>query len=239
MADDLRRVSLIEVLESAWGKLAANLRVMLPARVESYDVSRQVVRAQPMVGSIFVDSDGVEHEHLYPAVVEAPVEWPGAGGARLTFPVNPGDFGMLVFADNSLDEWKVNRGAQPVVAKDLRVHALTDGVFRPGLRPTPWPGVRSDAVTLGFANESGTGTQLHITPTGIALGSPTPEYAVALAEKVTAELVKLRQALTTWNPTGTLADAAALKTLLVNAGIATPGSTWGTALGSATVKVEG
>lgn len=178
--DSVRSTSLIEVLEVAVAAGAASHHTQLPARVEEYNPERQVVRVQPMVGSMRTDSDGVEHEELYPAIVEVPVAWPGAGGARLTFPLAAGDFGMLVFSDRSLDEWKVNRGVQPMVPKDPRNHALQDAVFLPGLRPpsNPWKGQRADAVTLGYANEQGQGMQVHITSGGIALGEPTPPDAV-------------------------------------------------------------
>lgn len=242
--DDIRNTSLIQFLKVTVAVGADAHHSLLPARVEEYNPERQVVRVQPMVGRIRKDSDGVEHDELYPPIPEVPVAWPGAGGARLTFPLAAGDFGTLLFSDRSLDEWKVNRGVQPVVPKDPRNHALQDAVFLPGLRPpsNAWKGARTDAVTLGYANEQGQGMQVHITPAGIALGEPTPAYAVALAEQVKTELEGLRS---------TLNGLVGLFNTHVHSGVTTgPGSSGPTTpsasapaaigdVGSATVKVKG
>lgn len=242
--DSVRSASLIEVLDVAMASGAASHHTQLPARVEEYNPERQVVRVQPMVGHIRTDSDGIEHEVLYPPIVEVPVAWPGAGGARLTFPLAAGDQGMLVFSDRSLDEWKVNRGTQPVVPKDPRNHALQDAVFLPGLRSpsNPWKGQRADAVTLGYASEAGTGMQMHITEAGIALGEPTPAYAVALAEQVKAELQALR---TTINALVSLYNTHVHSGVTTGPGVSGPTAPSAAApaavgdVGSTTVKVKG
>jgi hypothetical protein len=54
-------------------------------------------------------------------------------GADLVVPVEVGDTGLLVFADDSLDIWLSKGGL--VDPLDDRHHALSDAVFIPGLRP--------------------------------------------------------------------------------------------------------
>lgn len=249
--DNLRIPSLQEVLRLAQAAWARGLYVALPARVEEYEPGRQVVRAQPMVGTLRVDSDGEELEELFPSIVDVPVCWLGAGGARLTFPVAAGDFGLLLFSDRSLDEWKVNRGVQPGVPNDMRTHSIHDAFFLPGLRPpsNPWGGVRTDALTMGYANEQGQGMQVHITPAMVALGEPTPVYAVALAEQVKTQLQALRDTVNalvaaynahTHGVTGT-ANPGGLTVVGTAAAVlasATPPASVAD-MGSTTVKVKG
>lgn len=52
-----------------------------------------------------------------------------AGGFIMTLPVSPGDEGILLFSDRSLDMWKsTGRKAPP---RDTRFHDVSDGVFIP------------------------------------------------------------------------------------------------------------
>lgn len=206
--------SLTEVVQAAVNAGLGRLELQLPVRVESYDSARQVVRVSPLLRELVdEEGDGQEVPHDLPVVDEVPVEWPGAGGARLTFPIAVGDTGLLVMCGRSLDEWKAapNRVVTPA---DTRRHAFMDAVFRPGLKSpaAPWKGVRTDAVTLGYES----GMQIHIGPDGIALGEQSPAYAVALAEKVVEALDSIKSAFnghthsTTQGPSGTPAGAGAV-----------------------------
>lgn len=223
-------VSLADVVEAAVAAGLARVELQVPARVEEYDAAKQVVRVAPLLRELVEDGDGSEEAQALPVVDFVPVEWPGAGGARLTFPIQVGDTGVLAFSGRSLDEWKAapNRVVTPA---DNRRHAFMDAVFRPGLKSpaAPWTGARTDAVTLGY---DGSGMQVHITSGGIALGEPSPAYAVALAEKVAAELSALKAAITSAVPVpmdgGTSLKATILAAL----------SSWPASVGSATVKAK-
>lgn len=245
MGDTVETPPLIEVLRVALEAAAKELRVFLPGTVEEYDAKRGTVNVRIDVGE-YVRVAGKERPEHDPVLVDVPVEWPGAGGAVLVFPLRRGDSGRVLFGDRSLDEWKEN-ATGAVLARDRRHHHIADAAFAPGLRrpASPWKGakgdaVRTDAVTLGYEGTSGAeGMQIHITPAMIALGKQDPAYAVALAEKVEADLKELRDVFAAWQVAGTLADAGALKTALTTAGIIGPTSTWGTGLGSSKVKVDG
>lgn len=241
MPDSNGTPTLIEVVDAAMEKASKRMRVHLPGTVEEVhmdaDGNAVSVDVRVDVGEYRL-SGGREVPDLDALLPNVPIEWMGAGGACLTFPIQRGDMGLLLFMDKGLDEWKSNASGQ-VVARAKRRHDLTDAVFAPGLHrlAAPWKGARTDAVTLGY--EAGAGgaepMRIHVTPDGIALGKKDPAYAVALAEKLETELAKLRTALTNWVPVAS-DGGAALKTALTAQGVTTP--SWGTGLGSTHVKVD-
>lgn len=224
-------ISLADVVEAGVASGLARVELQIPARVEAYDADGQTVRVAPLLRELVDDGEGNESPASLPVVDFVPVEWPGAGGARLTFPLAVGDTGLLCFAGRSLDEWKAapNRIVTPA---DNRRHSMTDAVFRPGLRSpaAPWKGARTDAVTLGYDGTSG--MQVHITPGGIALGEPSPAYAVALAEKVLTELTALKSALAS-AVVVPMDGGASLKATILAAL-----ASWPASMGSASVKVK-
>lgn len=84
-----------------------------------------------------------------PLLVNVPAVFPSAGGWNLTFPIQPGDECLLVFADTQLDIWWQNGGTgnNPI---SQRRHDLSDAVAVFGLRSTP----------RGLANYSTSSAQL-------------------------------------------------------------------------------
>ncbi|WP_223643957.1 Gp138 family membrane-puncturing spike protein [Corallococcus sp. EGB] len=224
-----------QIIRAAVDAGAARLRVHLPARVESYNEARGTVSVVPLLREVADDGDGGQVVEDLPVLNEVPVEWPGAGGFRLTFPVQRGDTGVLSFHDRALDEWKSSTEARLVTPQDVRRHHLADATFRPGVRSpaAPWTGARLDAVTLGFDDGRGGGMQLHLTKQGIALGESAPAYAVALAEKVLSALQDIASKFnghthgTSQGPTTTPADAPTPTQI-----------TAPTSVGSSTVKVK-
>lgn len=227
-----------QLLKAALAWAARRMRVHLPATVEEYDAAKGAVSVRVDVGEYVRTTNGEVGEHE-PVVPTVPVEWPGAGGARLTFPLRRGDTGLLLVCDRSLDEWKANASGQ-VLPRDRRTHQLTDAVFVPGLRrpAAPWKAadggaVRTDAVTLGYEGGPGAeGMQLHITEGGMALGEKDPAYAVALAEKVALALTDLKAAIEGAVPIAQDGGVA------LQAGILLALKNWPPALGSTTVKVK-
>ena len=55
-------------------------------------------------------------------------------GWSVRYPIQPGDLGLAIFADRSLDSWMADDGSptDPVLA---RLHNITDAIFVPGLVP--------------------------------------------------------------------------------------------------------
>lgn len=191
MAADAFQDSLTSLLDAAHGRTMREIRVAAPAAVTRYDATRQVVDVQPQLADYFwTDTDDVEQ--VFGGVVpNVPVVFPGAGGFRLTFPVQVGDTVLLVFADRSLDAWQDQGGKR--APNDLRRHHISDAVAIPGLHPNPkaWTGASTSNMTLGKDG----GPQVTISPSDIELGGT--DETVACAGKVATELNRLWTALET------------------------------------------
>ena len=70
-------------------------------------------------------------------LLRVPVAFPSSGKFKMTFPIEAGDTGLVVFCESSIDRW-LTRGAgsnkeyhNPL---DTRMHDYSDGVFIPGLK---------------------------------------------------------------------------------------------------------
>lgn len=222
-----RDISTADVIMAAIDSAAVQLRVAVPARVERYDASRQVVDATPLLKEAHVDEDGARRVTAYKPVLNVPVVFPGSGGFRLTFPIQRGDTVLLVFCDQSLDIW-LNRGGE-VDPEDPRRHHLSDAIAIPGLHPntTPWTGASTANATIGKDG----GPLVSFTPTAIELAGSND--AVALASKVDkafATLTTLLTGVSASGPTGAAISAAfvAAQTALQ----------WPVLTGSSTVKTR-
>jgi len=105
---------------------AYNLRVSSPAIVKSFD-GRQTVSVQMVAHGL--DDSG--QEEPLPLLVDVPVQFPRGGGFALTFPIKPGDEGLVVFSDRCIDGWFSS--GETGVPPDHRQHDLSDAMFIPGI----------------------------------------------------------------------------------------------------------
>jgi hypothetical protein len=108
------------------------LHVALPARVESYDASRQAVSVQPLIRHAYRDESAERQVESLPMINDVPVVFPGAAGYRVTFPIAAGDTVLLVIASASIDKW-LKHGGEGDPLLDHR-HRLRDAIAIPGLR---------------------------------------------------------------------------------------------------------
>jgi hypothetical protein len=132
MTQTQRTPQLVEVMRRAALAAILDTRTATVARVEKYDAGKQTVDVQPLLQE-HVEVDGELQAISLAVIPSVPVLFPGAGGFRVTFPIQPGDTVLLVFSDRSLDRW-LERGGGPVDPVDLRHHHLQDAVAIPGLR---------------------------------------------------------------------------------------------------------
>lgn len=123
-------------------KISTDLRVMLPAVVESYDAKTQSASVTPTVARRYIDGE----EQALPTQHRVPVQFPQTAEAGMTLPLKKGDHVMLVCADRSLDEWKQRGG--PVAPEDRRQHSLNDAVALPGLVPFNEAGADAQHVVI-------------------------------------------------------------------------------------------
>lgn len=181
--------SLADVLISAIRTSQAQVHTALPAKVIKYDAAKQVVDVQPAVKRPIVDSEGNETVESLPQITNVPVAFPRAGDNWLTFPIAAGDFVLLVFAERSIDSWRVK--GEESDPQHLRMHSLADAVAIPGVYPSDKKlTTSSSAVVLNAAQE------LH-------LGGVDPDQFVALAQSTKNEISALRDTvnnfITTFN----------------------------------------
>lgn len=75
----------------------------------------------------------------YPVLVDCPVVFLGGGVSNLTFPVKPGDDGIALFNDRSIDNWF--QGSSTSGVAQTRLHSFSDGIILVGVRAA------QDAIT--------------------------------------------------------------------------------------------
>lgn len=174
--------TLADVFAQQLRAFSDGLRVALPAEVLAWSTSEpELARVQPTV-RLRERRDGALISYR-PAAIKAPVSFPGSGGYSMTWPLQPGDTGLLVFADRSLDEW-VEYGNPDSDPRSQRRHAYADGVFIPGARPT-----------ADYASNQIDGSAMTIAGQEIKLGNATASDFVALASLVEAQLEQINVAV--------------------------------------------
>lgn len=211
-----RAPSFAEVVTRAIDSRLIDLHTALPAKVTRYDASKQQCDAKPLIKSFYETEEGTWVSSSLPVVTNVPVSFPGGGGFRLVFPLQPGDIVLLVFAEGSLDKWLAQGGEVDPI--DPRRHALSDAIAIPGLRSfnEPWSDAEGSFITLG--SDSGSAD------------------FVALAAKVNARLDAIQTTLAGHQH---LSAGSGSPTTPAPPGPTSqdPGGT--NAVGSATVKVKG
>ena len=97
----------------------------------------------------------------YPVLTDCPVQFPGGGGAYLTFPVAAGDPCLVLFNDRDIDNWFT--AGSPAAPNSGRTHSLSDGLVLLGFcrQVSPIKNFSATNVQLRFG-----GTTLEIGPDG-------------------------------------------------------------------------
>lgn len=120
-------------------QLSAELRVAIPAIIQSFDATKQTVVVQPaLLENIRIN--GVQQSVDLGLIADVPIIMPRAGGYSLTLPVVAGDECLLVFADGCIDAWFQSGGQQSRI--DGRRHSLSDAFAILG----PWSNPRDLAA---------------------------------------------------------------------------------------------
>lgn len=201
MIDEGETPSLGDVIDLAILGQLRQLRVALPARVESYDAAEQSASIQVLPLIAYEDELGVRKTERLPVINRVPVLSLGAGGFRMRFPVAKGDLVLAIFASSSLDRWKTKGGE--VDPLDERFGDLSDAIAIPGVHDFAHAldAAPSDRMVIG--SESGDGT-IELLENEVRIGG-----SGAIAKN--ADLEDLRAALGTLvsgstSPVGTAAN---------------------------------
>lgn len=122
-------ITLPDAVQLAFLYNISNIHTALPGAIIDYDFTTQKANIQPLLNKKWADGT----ETPLPVLSNIPVIFPRAGGASLTFPVNKGDYCLVLFIERSTDLWKSQGGL--VTPNDSRKFDLSDGVAIMGLYP--------------------------------------------------------------------------------------------------------
>lgn len=125
----MKSPKLPDVIQSAIDNSMAGLYNCLPARIETYDASKQLATVKPLIKKKFKNNDVLP----LPIINNVPVMFPRSGEAIISFPLKKGDTVAIFFTDRSMDEWLSS--GDDVTPADRRKHSLSDAIAIPGLYP--------------------------------------------------------------------------------------------------------
>ena len=192
-----RNSTLQDLLARFRASIVADLHTALPGKIVRYDSSTQKADVQLLIKERYTDESGATQVRDLPVIPAVPVQFPGAGGYRITFPIATDDTGLVVFSEASLDKWLVSGGT--VDPSDDRRHDLTDAVFLPGLRDFghALASAPTDRATFGKDD----GLQIHVDGSKIRIGTTT---AIQLEKHPNGETLKtILDTLIAWADTHT------------------------------------
>lgn len=177
MSEDVTEAEVaMAAIDSRW----LDLHKAGPARVESYNASANTVTVTPVLWRQIPTDDGDYVAEALPQIPDVKIAWPRAGGFAITFPIQPGDFVMLVFGDAPLGAWRQN--GQPGDPGDPERHGLSGAMAIPGVYPDK-QNITSPSTTNMVLGKIGTAAaQIEITPTGVNLGAGANDNVVTKAD---------------------------------------------------------
>jgi len=121
----------VDYLRQIIDEQLADLHTCIPALVETFDASTQMLECTPMIRARLKDQGGNESTELRPKLVKIPLNTPYVRmlGFSLTMPITPGDEVLLIFAERGLDYWQETGDySDPPEDHSARMHDWTDGI---------------------------------------------------------------------------------------------------------------
>ncbi len=179
-----------DMIAAAIESALIDVHVALPGQVQSYNAVTQTATVELQVQRVLPQGVNFVTESL-PVLENVPVMFPRTNAFMLTFPIAEGDYGLVVFNEMSIDQWR-SKGDNTSPG-DIGRHTLTGGVFQPGLMPLSETVVLDDIaddVVLGNVN----GGQIRVKSSGTVeavaggAGGGSADDFVAMAGKVLTEL---------------------------------------------------
>lgn len=173
-----------DIIRNSVFSVLNDVHTCLPGIVKSYNPSTNKATIQPALNKAFFSG-----AMPMPILENVPLLFPGGSNFNMTFPVNSGDYVLLLFSERSIDLW-LSVGGQ-VTPNDPRKFDLSDAIAIPGLQP----------FTGNFSNNNGTdfvisfaGSEIRINSSGavqiktnstVAIGTQTTELLQVLSTLMT------------------------------------------------------
>lgn len=171
-----------DIISEAMASMLIDVHVALPGKVESYDPLTQTASIELGLKRTLPKDDGTYTTEKMPVLANVPVAFSRASGMAITLPVEPGDTGLVVFCEQSIDQWRALGSVSS--PGEIGRHTLSGGVFFPGLAPTInilIPPPDSANLVFGTILPAPVGAQVHVTPAGtIHFGSGLSSEAMVL-----------------------------------------------------------
>lgn len=197
--------------------IGQDIHTSLPGKIVAYYPDKQTADVQPMVKRTYwsdTEVNGVAPGNVvyesFPLIPNVPVEFPGAGGYVLLFPVSAGDTCDILFSGASIADYLSS--GQESAPTDVGRHKLAYAVCHPIYNPTtpiaPGSAGNNDRLVLGTPG----GVQIQINGSNVILGDGATDF-VALASKVAANFTLLTTALTAMATAASVGPAAAAPVL--------------------------
>jgi hypothetical protein len=221
-----------EVLLAVLDSRLAHVHTAMPGKVESYDAATQTVSVKPQLKTAYPDGEGDYTHKDLPVIPNVPVAFPRAGGFFVSFPIQKGDFVLLVFSERSIQAWR-DKGTA-VEPGDLGLHPLDGAVAIPGVFPEADALDDAHASNMRLGKDGTAGAQIEITESEVRLGQGGDDPVVTKKD-----LQMLYAAINGAAPVANDGGAALKTAILTALGIAGWSSTTGiTVLGSTVVKAR-
>lgn len=201
------------IRETIWSVLN-NVHTAMPGIVKAYDPATNKATIQPALNKNY-QSGPIE----MPLMENVPIMFQAGSNFAINFPINEGDYVLLVFCERSIDLWK-SVGGQ-VTPTDPRKFNLSDAIAIPGLMP----------FTGDFSKNNGTdfiisfgGSEIRIAPSGavqiktastVAIGSTIVELIDVVSQILGFIANPVGVAVPSVPFTGPLVDAATAAALKV------------------------
>lgn len=148
-----------ELLKRTMRKVYETMRVAMPAVIETYDPATSLATVKITIPHLRDDDEALE----VPVISAVPVLWPRAGQASITYPLQRGDWGLVVHCDGDIGKWATELDAGQPQSK--RRHSWTDAVFLPQTH-----GLQASNTT-GLQLQYGANT-ITLTGAGVTINSP-------------------------------------------------------------------
>lgn len=150
----------IDLIRDAMDSRANKINTCLPAKVTSYDHTKQTVCVIPSIMRPMPTDTGGRTDEPIPELLDVPVAFPRAGDFVMHLPLEPGDYVLLLFSQYGINEFLAT-GEQhdQQRSSDIRQHSLGAAIAIAGVFPNAVrvDGLSATEVLLGKPGGSGVG----------------------------------------------------------------------------------